>query len=249
MSFKPTYLYVKTHSVTGLKYFGKTTKSDPYLYSGSGEYWLKHLRIHGNYLSTEIIGLFYNRDECVKAALEFSTKNNIVESNEWANFKNENGLDGGSEIGHKKSNTTKMKKAASSRSKEMLENGTHPWMGHNGSEFAKKRNETLLSEGRHNFQGEQGSKHSTELNKKRIKNGTHNLVKRLDGTSLSSDRVADGTHHWLDNQGTVSVVDKLGNPIRIKKEVFWAQTGPKEDWEYVGITSKIAKNRLTTRKK
>ena len=23
--FKPTYLYVKTHNVTGLKYFGKTT--------------------------------------------------------------------------------------------------------------------------------------------------------------------------------------------------------------------------------
>ena len=27
--FKPTYLYVKTHNKTGLKYFGKTTTPDP----------------------------------------------------------------------------------------------------------------------------------------------------------------------------------------------------------------------------
>lgn len=31
----PTYLYVKQHTITGLKYFGKTIK-DPYVYPGSG---------------------------------------------------------------------------------------------------------------------------------------------------------------------------------------------------------------------
>jgi len=34
---KPTYLYIKEHSKTGLKYFGKTTKSDPTVYDGSGK--------------------------------------------------------------------------------------------------------------------------------------------------------------------------------------------------------------------
>lgn len=30
--FLPTYLYIKTHNQTGLKYFGKTTK-DPFKYN------------------------------------------------------------------------------------------------------------------------------------------------------------------------------------------------------------------------
>ena len=35
----PTYLYIKQHSVTKLKYFGKTNSEDPIKYSGSGKYW------------------------------------------------------------------------------------------------------------------------------------------------------------------------------------------------------------------
>lgn len=244
MLFKPTYLYIKTHSVTGLKYFGKTTKSDPYSYTGSGEYWLKHLKIHGNHFSTEIVGFFTDREECVKAAVEFSTKNNIVESTEWANFKIENGIDGGSDIGHKKTNTHNMSMAATVKAQKMLQEGTHPFMGQHGSELAKKRNKKLSADGRHNFQGERGSKHSTELNLKRVKEGRHNLTKRPDGTSHATDRVANGTHNWQANSNSVSVVDKEGNSIRVPKDVFWGQTGPKENWEYVGITSKIAQNRL-----
>ena len=50
--FKPTYLYVKTHNITGLKYFGKTT-NDPYTYYGSGKYWLLHLKKHGYNISCQ----------------------------------------------------------------------------------------------------------------------------------------------------------------------------------------------------
>jgi hypothetical protein len=249
MLFKPTYLYIKTQCDTGLKYFGKTTSKNPHKYIGSGKYWLRHLSTHGKNISTEIVGYFSDKQECIKAATEFSKTNNIVESAEWANFKNENGVDGGSDVGHKKSNTERMKVAASIKAKKQLQDGTHPFMGEAGSKLAKKRNEKLTSEGRHNFQGKQGSRHSTELNLKRIENGTHNLTTRLDGTSHATDRVNAGTHNWLDNQGTVSVVDKLGNSIRIPKEIFWAQTGSKEDWEYVGITSKVAQKRLTNSKK
>jgi hypothetical protein len=48
------YLYVKTHNKTGLKYLGKT-KKDPFKYTGSGIYWKKHLLIHGNDVSTQVL--------------------------------------------------------------------------------------------------------------------------------------------------------------------------------------------------
>lgn len=93
-TFKPTYLYIKTHNVTKLKYFGKTTK-DPAKYPGSGKYWSRHLLKHGNDVTTEILGVFESKEEIEQVALEFSKKNNIVESADWANLKDENGLDGG----------------------------------------------------------------------------------------------------------------------------------------------------------
>jgi len=39
------HLYVKQHSITKLKYFGKTIQ-DPIKYSGSGVHWKKHLKKH-----------------------------------------------------------------------------------------------------------------------------------------------------------------------------------------------------------
>lgn len=88
------YLYIKTHNITGLKYFGKTV-SDPNIYKGSGKYWKKHLSKHGNDVTTEIFGTF-NLDNIEQAAIKFSKENNIVNSDDWANLKEENGLDGGS---------------------------------------------------------------------------------------------------------------------------------------------------------
>ena len=88
------YLYVKKHNKTGLKYFGKTTKNDPYRYNGSGTYWKRHLNVHGKDISTLEVWKFDNIDECVKFALDFSEKNNIVESKDWANLNIENGRDG-----------------------------------------------------------------------------------------------------------------------------------------------------------
>ena len=92
--FKPTYLYVKTHNKTGLKYFGKTTAKDPYKYNGSGVRWKRHLHKHGVDLTTEIIGYFTDKEECLTAAIRFSKENDIVKSKKWANLKEES-LDGG----------------------------------------------------------------------------------------------------------------------------------------------------------
>jgi len=89
-----TYLYVKTHTITGLKYLGKTSKADPHKYLGSGKYWRQHLKKHGNHYTTEIL------KECQHPAmieywgLYYSDLWNIVDSDEWANLTPEVGAGG-----------------------------------------------------------------------------------------------------------------------------------------------------------
>lgn len=86
------YLYVKQHSITGLKYFGMTT-SNPTKYNGSGVHWIRHINKHGkDYIRTIKIYEFSNFEECSYFALKFSKENNIVKSKEWANLIEENGL-------------------------------------------------------------------------------------------------------------------------------------------------------------
>ena len=88
------YLYVKQHSITGLKYFGMTRK-EPHSYVGSGKYWLRHLRVHGKeHVQTLEVWQFATQEECTQFALNFSQANDIVESSEWANLRVENGVDG-----------------------------------------------------------------------------------------------------------------------------------------------------------
>lgn len=87
-------LYIKTHNVTGLRYFGKTTNSNPHKYRGSGKYWKRHIKKYGYDVTTTIVGTYLTEKECNIAAIAFSVENNIVESQEWANLQNENGRDG-----------------------------------------------------------------------------------------------------------------------------------------------------------
>ena len=98
--FTPTFLYIKQHNITGLKYFGKTIRDNPEKYKGSGAYWADHLKKHGNDVSTIWYKQFNNKTELVEFATNFSVKNNIVEAKNndgkkiWANLAIENGLDG-----------------------------------------------------------------------------------------------------------------------------------------------------------
>ncbi len=88
-------LYIKTHNVTGLRYFGQTSSDDTFKYKGSGSRWLKHIKKHGYDVSTEIYAQYDQK--CfglIRTALRFSRKNNIVKSKEWANLREENGIDG-----------------------------------------------------------------------------------------------------------------------------------------------------------
>jgi len=84
-------LYVKTHNVTGLKYLGQTSKSDPHRYTGSGKYWLRHLKRHGNDWTTEILYESENKQTINKMGIYYSNLWNVVESNNWANLKPESG--------------------------------------------------------------------------------------------------------------------------------------------------------------
>lgn len=94
IKFQPTYLYIKTHNKTGLKYFGKTTHKKPEQYRGSGVSWTRHLAEYGNDVRTEIVGFYKDVSECMSVAREFSERNDIVNSTEWANRIPENGIGG-----------------------------------------------------------------------------------------------------------------------------------------------------------
>lgn len=78
------YLYVKTHSITGLKYLGKATK-DPYTYTGSGVDWKQHLKEHGKEHTTYILRECANNAELSEWGRYYSKLWNVAESREWAN--------------------------------------------------------------------------------------------------------------------------------------------------------------------
>lgn len=78
------YLYVKTHSKTGLKYLGKTTQ-DPFTYLGSGVDWRAHLKEHGEDHTTEIIRECKSNKELNEWGRYYSDLWNVAESQEWAN--------------------------------------------------------------------------------------------------------------------------------------------------------------------
>ncbi len=119
--YKPTWLYIKQHNITGLKYFGKTIR-DPFTYIGSGVYWTRHVKKHGNNVTTTWAKKFETKESLVEFAKEFSKTNNIIESNEWANLKEEDGLMGGSQpesIRKKMSESHKGKKYSDEQRKRM----------------------------------------------------------------------------------------------------------------------------------
>lgn len=94
---RPVYLYIKEHAVSGMRYFGKTTKAkeDMLKYHSSGVYWKRHLKLHGaNHVVTVWYCEFYDKSDCEEFALFFSEEANIVNSAKWANLKPENGSDG-----------------------------------------------------------------------------------------------------------------------------------------------------------
>jgi hypothetical protein len=90
IDFKPTYLYIKQHSITGKLYFGKTVK-DPLKYRGSGVHWTHHIAKHGKHIDTIWFCLYTDKEVLNEAAVSFSNLWNIVESKDWLNMVIEDG--------------------------------------------------------------------------------------------------------------------------------------------------------------
>lgn len=118
-SFKPTFLYIKRHIVTGILYFGKTVKN-PEKYKGSGVHWKRILKKHGSEVETLWYCLFLDINECSNFALKFSEINNIVSDPRWANLIPEDGING-APVGHPSFITdyTEVSKKLSIAAKEM----------------------------------------------------------------------------------------------------------------------------------
>lgn len=95
MEASKIYIYVK-QSPRGLLYLGKTTQ-DPYLYKGSGIRWKNHLKkysIKKEDIKTWILHETYSEQEVKELGLIHSKLLDVVNSDMWANMKEESG-DGG----------------------------------------------------------------------------------------------------------------------------------------------------------
>lgn len=88
---------IKTCVATGLKYLCYTvTEGKQYAtYKGSGTYWNKHLKKHGDAITTVLIFETSDKHEFKEFAIKKSNEFNVVKSADWANLRIEQG-DGGS---------------------------------------------------------------------------------------------------------------------------------------------------------
>jgi hypothetical protein len=84
-------LYVKTHSITGIKYIGFTAKQNAHKYTGSGFHWKAHLKVHGNHYTTDIILETTDIQVIRDQGLYYSNLWDVVESAAWANQKPKSG--------------------------------------------------------------------------------------------------------------------------------------------------------------
>ena len=116
---KTIYLYIKTHNKTGLSYLGKTIR-DPLTYKGSGTRWIKHLRKHGNDVSTEIIFSTEDEEEFVFVASIVSYTLDVVDSEDFANIIHEEGCGGNTLKGRKHTEETKALMRAKALEREHL---------------------------------------------------------------------------------------------------------------------------------
>lgn len=204
------YLYIKEHQQTGLKYFGKTVQ-DPFKYQGSGTYWKNHLKVHGDYVSTQVIFSSNDKEECKKFAIKFSLENDIVNSEEWANLKIEE-LDGGGDCSHLHTPEiyakASLKKIGQKRNKESKEKMSASRIKYIESLSDEERKEILgkgaresLKNGTHTWAGERGSQFAKERNARWTLEGTNPLSG--DGTiqrNINRRRVDNGTHNFQDEE-------------------------------------------------
>lgn len=90
------FLMVKKAYPTGLMYLCQTSLPDPYTYKGSGKRWLNHYRAHRPHIVTWVICECESLEDLRAAGIFYSKLWNVVESDDWANLREEDGMGGGS---------------------------------------------------------------------------------------------------------------------------------------------------------
>lgn len=192
-NFKPTYLYIKQHKITGLKYFGKTTQKNPYKYNGSGSHWIKHIKKHGKKIETLWVYLFNDIDTLVSVALALSEMYDIVNSDFWSNQMVEDGLSG--------YNSEQSK----SIQNNLIKDGKHYFQSEEHSVRVTKQNFDRVESGIHNFQSDTHKIKVSLSHKNRVENNTHIFQsenhKRIVSESSkirAIESVKNGTHIFLD---------------------------------------------------
>jgi hypothetical protein len=214
MQFKPTYLYIKIHNKTGLKYFGKTISKYPEKYKGSGTYWKRHLKVYGNDVRTEIIGYFDDKIWCLFYATEFSYINDIVHNKEWANLKIEY-LDGGWDHITKEH----QQKAQETRESKTDEEKTLI----NMKKARPGELNGMFGTHRYGIEAPMFGKNHSEITKNNMSDSKIGRVVVIDNAgvfysvSYEDPRIATG-ELCSGNKNKLIVKDKYGNTFQIKKE-------------------------------
>lgn len=192
LMFKPTYLYIKIHNQTGLKYFGKTIR-DPFKYKGSGIRWLNHLLIHGNDVSTEVLGFFTTIEDCQQAALAFSKENKIVENKDWANLVIEDGIDGFTTDQHERVRNNWLN--LTEDQKQIRRESSNPWKNKSELEIIhyKTNLKNAMIEMYQSSAGKELIKHKQQIGKSLLTNGKRILseeaIQKMRDSAIRTNKI------------------------------------------------------------
>ena len=186
-----TWLMIKQHDVTGLRYFCKTLNKNPDKYLGSGVYWKNHLKAHGASVST-IWKEWVAEDEVEEYAMFLSEELDVVNDDSWANLVAEDGLTGwGSGSQNPSTNPEIVERANVGRRVS--------------NSIAAKR---LLSEGRHNFQLHRACDmpHVRKMHSERMKG---NRLGAFPKTVETKKKIADAVRGNTNVRGRIWIVNDI----------------------------------------
>lgn len=173
---KNTYIYVK-QSPKGLLYLGKTVR-EPFSYRGSGKRWLSHLakyEFRSNDCKTYILHETANKQELIRLGLYYSNLFNVVNSDQWANLKVEEGDGGATRLGMKNKKETNQKISES-----------HIGLKHTSDTIEKLR---IIAKNRIHTEESNKRRSETLSGRKRPVEVVEKIKKGLTGRKLSSSHV------------------------------------------------------------
>lgn len=118
---------------------------------------------------------------------------------------------------------------------KLVNSGIHPWQG--DGEYQREIQLRKIANGTHHFCDPDWQEQNAEIVRGKVRNkthhwcggdvqrktmmkvieeGKHNASRRPDGSSMSSDRVKAGTHHWLGSSSNMSRLENGTHPSQQK---------------------------------